>query len=343
MGVIRSRAPLRISLGGGGTDVSPYPETNGGAVISTTIDRYAYVTIKTNQDSNLRVFSQDYDLLEIFRSVSDIQYNGKLDLIKAALKFLKVNETRMDIILSVDSPPGSGLGSSSALTVALIGALTKFKNENMTLYDIADSACKIEREEAGIKGGMQDQYAAAFGGFNFIEFRSNSVVVNPLRLRLEIQNELLASMILCDTGVTRLSAKILDRQIRSTTENQQTVMESLHYIKQLAYNMKDSLIKGNLKELGELLHSSWEYKKRLYREITNDYIDKLYSKAISAGAIGGKLLGAGAGGHILFLCQLENRQKIVKELKSGGCQIVKFNFDSNGLETWQVNDGRVLK
>ena len=340
--IIRSKAPLRISLGGGGTDVYPYTENFGGAIISTTIDRYANVTIKENKENLLRVISQDYNLLEIFDSISDLRNNGKLDLVRASFRFLNLNRTNIDTILHVDAPPVSGLGSSSALTVALVGAIKNLQNKTLEPYDISHTAYVIEREEAKIKGGMQDQYASAFGGFNFIEFKKNSVKVHPIRLRPEIKNELFASLILCDTCDTRLSANILERQINSYEQKNEIILKNLHLIKQIEYDMKNSLIKGNIKEIGEMLHDNWVLKKTLDKEISNSKIDKIYDSAISAGAIGGKLLGAGGGGHLLFVADPENKIHVENELQKSGCTIVKFNFDENGLQTWKIDDGRVM-
>jgi len=241
--MIISRSPLRISLGGGGTDVSPYPETVGGAVISTTIDRYAYVTLNKNTNQTLRVNSQDYNLLETFNSISELHTKGKLDLVKSAFKYMKIKKTNLDVFLHVDAPPGSGLGSSSALTVALIGAMRYMQKKLIEPYDIAHTSYIVEREEAGISGGKQDQYASAFGGLNFIEFKKNTVIVNPLRLRPEIKNELIASLILSDTGIRRLSANIITRQIKSYKNKKKIVTDSLDSIKQLAYESKSHLLK----------------------------------------------------------------------------------------------------
>lgn len=339
--IIRSRAPLRISFGGGGTDVSPYPETQGGVVISTTIDRYAYVIIKENQDGVLRIISQDYNLLEIFNDISDLQKNSKLGLVKAAFNHMNIKKQNITSILHVDSPPGSGLGSSSALTVALIGAINQLQNKSSDSYEVAKLAYDIERHQVGIKGGMQDQYAAAFGGFNLIEFGKDSVKVKPLKLHDKVKNELLASMVLINTGKTRISAKILEQQIKSYQEKNEKTIKILDSIKQMAYDIKNLLIKGNIEELAKLIHESWMLKKNLVPEISNPEIDKIYSTAMSAGAMGGKLLGAGGGGHMLFFCDLENRVNLEKELQKLDCDIVKFNFDESGLKTWCLDNKEV--
>jgi D-glycero-alpha-D-manno-heptose-7-phosphate kinase len=338
---IRSRAPLRVSFAGGGTDVSPYPETEGGAVLSTTIDQYAYCNISISDTKAIEVRSHDYDILEIFQGISDLKYNGKLDLIKASLKTLGI-EQGFKITLFADAPPGSGLGSSSAIAVALVGALFHNNNKNMSAYEIAETAYKIERFELDIKGGMQDQYASAFGGFNFIEFKKDSVIVNPLRLREEIVNELLASMLLCDTGIRRLSGDIINKQIEGYNKKETDVLSSLRFLKELAYKMKDSLLKGDIINFANMLDESWKYKKNLANSITNSEIEKLYSFALANGAMGGKLLGAGGGGHLLFICDPLHKPSLSKTLKEKGCNIVKFNFDTSGLQTWLVHDRKVI-
>jgi len=340
--IIRARAPLRISLGGGGTDISPYPETKGGVVLCTSIDRYAYVTIKQNKDKIIRIISQDYNTTEKFKTFSDFLKKSKLKLVTSAFETLKIKNQFLDTSIQVDAPIGSGLGSSSAVTVALVGALLNLKKKTNDPYKIANQAYIIERLKAGIKGGMQDQYASAFGGFNFIEFKNKSVIVNPLRIRAEIKNELFASMILSDTGIRRLSGNIISKQIESFKNHDVGVLDNLDLIKKLAYDMKNSLLKGNIKSMGEILHQSWMSKKKLDKVISNKKLDKLYNSALKSGAIGGKLLGAGGGGHFLFICPLDKRLLVEKQLKKSGCNIVKFNFDENGLQSWTIDNGRIL-
>lgn len=339
--VIRSRAPLRISFAGGGTDVEPYPEIKGGAVISTTIDRYAYVTLKTTKKKQVTVHSQDYGLLEIFKNISEFTYNGKLDLVKAAIKNLGAHELSFDCLLHVDAPPGSGLGSSSAVAVSLIGSLSYLAKKSLSLYEISERAYNIERVELGIKGGIQDQYSSAFGGFNFLEFKKDSVEVTPLRIRREILNEILASILVCNTNVTRLSAKILERQAKSYHSGNLFVMENLDFIKQSAYDMKKALLRGNMEEIGTLLHEGWTHKKKLDQEISNPEMDKIYEKARKSGAMGGKLMGAGGGGHFMFMCDPDKRENVSHELEKVGYRIVKVNFDTDGLQVWKTTNNIV--
>ena len=335
--IIRSRAPLRISFAGGGTDVDPYPSMKGGAVISTTIDRYAYVSLKLTSKNRVSVESQDYNLLETFKDMSDLSYNGKLDLVKAAIKDLKMHEESFDALLHVDSPPGSGLGSSSAVTVSLIGSLAALGSIKLSLYEIAEKAYHLERVELGIKGGRQDQYASVFGGFNFMEFKQSSVEVTPIRMRKEIINELLASILICDTKLRRLSGKILERQSKSYSEGRSDVSDNLDFIRQSAYDMKNALIRGNLGDIGEMLHLGWLHKKQLDNEISTPQIDQVYESAIENGALGGKLMGAGGGGHFMLICDPDKRENVSRAVTKLGCDIIRINFDTDGLQVWKTD------
>lgn len=336
--IIKSKAPLRISFAGGGTDVPPYPEMKGGAVISATITKYAYVSLKAQYGNEMRVNSVDYNLMMTFESISDLKYDGNLDLVKAAIRLFQKENNGFDMLVSCDAPPGSGLGSSSAVMVAVIGAFKESLKKPLTSYEVAELAYRLERIELGIKGGLQDQYSATFGGFNFIEFNKSSVIVNPLRIKPEITNELHSNLLLVDTGKTRLSDGILDRQMQATKNRERVVIESLDFLKQLAVDMKNSLLHGNLRDFGELLHSDWEYKRKLDAQITNPIIDKLYNLAREKGAIGGKICGAGGGGHLLIYCDLENRHKVIEYLEKLGCRLVTFGFEPNGLQTWEITE-----
>jgi D-glycero-alpha-D-manno-heptose-7-phosphate kinase len=329
-------------LAGGGTDIAPYFENHTGAVICTAIDRYAYVSLKPTPEKIFRVHSQDYNLQQIFQKISDLKYDGKLDLIKAGFRTLGFGEQGFDITLHADVPPGSGLGSSSAVAVALVGGLFQFANRSLSSYEVADIAVKIERVELGLHGGIQDQYASAFGGFNFIEFKKDSVIVNPLRLKPQITCELLASMLLLDTGKTRLSGDILSREIEGYKRKESNIVENLENIKKLAYEMKDSLVKGDLNTVSQILHQSWIYKKSLDESISNPIIDDLYDTARREGALGGKLLGAGGGGHLLLICDPDKKDAIAKEMTKKGCKIVNFNFDTEGLQTWRLHENKVV-
>jgi len=335
--IVRSKAPLRISFGGGGTDVSPYPEEKGGAILSTTIDKYAYCTLVERKDDSINVKSLDYDVVTKYHVNDEVKYDGKLDLVKAAIKVLEV-KNGFNLFLHSDAPPGSGLGTSSALVVALVGAFKQWLKLPLTDYDIAELAYHIEREEAGIKGGKQDQYAATFGGFNFIEFLGKTTVVNPLRIKRDTLNELEYRLMLCYTGETRLSAGIIEDQVSSYIQKKDDVILALEETKSLASNMKNALLLGKLNEFGLLLHEAWCCKKRFSAKMTEPRIDELYEVARQNGAIGGKLLGAGGGGYLLLLCEFDKWHIVAERLEGMGGKIVNFTFDLRGMQSWEVNE-----
>ncbi|MFQ5872303.1 MAG: GHMP kinase [Dehalococcoidia bacterium] len=332
--IVRAKAPLRISLAGGGTDVSPYPEERGGAVISTTIDKYAYVVLKP-QEEGIVVRSIGTDVILESDGCEDLRYDGNLDLVKAVIKHFQPSGG-LELLLHSDAPMGAGLGSSSTLVVGIVGAFAHWLRIPFTRYEIAELAYHLEREEVGFRGGRQDQYSATFGGFNFIEFQGEASVVNPLRLPWNILNELHYCLLMVFTGQTRLSPGIIRSQQERYEQRQLDTVTSLDRTKELAYEMKDALLQQRLIEMGELLHEGWEQKKRFTDQITNPYIDSLYDAAREAGAIGGKLLGAGGGGHMLFLCRPDAKHRVAARVTEQGAPPVPFAFDFDGLQTWTV-------
>lgn len=335
--IIRSKAPLRISFGGGGTDVSPYPERKGGATLSITIDKYTYCTLVKRSDNSINVKSLDYDTLIKYHTDDELLYDGKLDLVKATIKVMEV-KTGLDLFLHSDAPPGSGLGTSSTLVVALVGAFKHWLKLPLTDYDIAELAYRIEREEVGIKGGKQDQYAATFGGFNFIEFFGEKTIVNPLRIKADTINELGYRLMLCYTGKRRLSAGIIDEQVSNYIQAKEDVVQALDQTKELAITMKNALLLGKINEFGLLLHEAWCTKKRFSAKVTDPGIDELYEVARKNGTIGGKLLGAGGGGYLLLLCEFDQRHIVAEKLEEAGGKIVNFAFDPKGMQSWEVNE-----
>lgn len=334
--IIRSKAPLRISFAGGGTDVPPYPEERGGAVLSTTINKYAYATLIPREDDTINVKSLDYDIVAKYRTDEKLFYDGELDLIKAVINNMEAKQG-LDLFMHSDAPPGSGLGSSSTVVVTLVGLFQKWLNTPLTDYDIAELAYKIERKDLGVQGGKQDQYAATFGGFNYIEFHTRSTIVNPLRIKREILNELEYRLLLCYTGKTRLSANILKEQVDKYVKKEKKSVEALDELKAICIDMKNALLRGHLNEFGELLHQGWMNKKKLASQITNPEIDKLYETARENGAIGGKILGAGGGGYLLLFCEFDKKHILAEKLEDLGGQIVDFGFDFKGLQTWSVD------
>jgi len=337
--LIRAKAPLRISFAGGGTDVPPYPEKEGGCVLNATINKYAYGTLRPRKDGQIRIESVDFGISVNYNVDEDLVYDGKLDLVKAAIKKLGGQESAgFDLFLHSDAPPGTGLGSSSAMMVALVGLLKEFKNMPLTDYEIAHLAYVIERKDLGIKGGLQDQYAATFGGFNFIEFLKDRVIVNPLKISQDVINELEHNLLLCYTGGTRLSARIIEDQVGRYERGEEETLQGLCQLKEITIEMKNALLQRRLNEFGELLHCAWENKKKLSNKITSPKIEEMYEEARKAGAIGGKISGAGGGGYLLLYCPFEKRHKVAERLKKMGGTITDFGFDPYGLQTWRVDE-----
>jgi D-glycero-alpha-D-manno-heptose-7-phosphate kinase len=336
--LIRAKAPLRISLSGGGTDVPPFPQIEGGCVLSTTINRYAYGTLYPRGDGHIGVQSLDFGVSVTYDPQDKLAYDGKLDLVKAAIrKLVAVDHRGFDLLLHSDAPPGSGLGASSAMMVALVGLLKEFERLPLTDYDIAEMACVLEREELGIQGGLQDQYAAAFGGVNYIEFLPDRVVVNPLKISQDVLNELQYHLLLCYTGRMRLSAHIIQDQVDRYERREAQTLQALRALKALTIEMKQALLRRELDNFGELLHREWQYKKRLSSRISTPELDRLYASALEAGALGGKVTGAGGGGYLLLYCPAERKQAVAARLKEAGGTLLDISLEPKGLQTWRVN------
>ncbi len=338
--LIRARAPLRISFAGGGTDVPPFWEEEGGCVLSATITRYAYGSLKVRDDREIGIESLDYGLRESYSATDRLVLNGNLDLVKAAIMKMADGETGFDLFLHSDAPPGSGLGASSAMIVCLVGLLAEMRGTRMTDYETADMAHVIERHDLGIPGGLQDQYAATFGGFNFIEFLPERVVVNPLRVPEATVNELQYNLLLVFTGQVRLSANIIADQVERVRSGNIDSREALRELKVLAGEMKNALLHRRLDHFGRLLHDEWEQKKRMSDRISDASLDDLYAMARREGALGGKITGAGGGGYMLLYCPFERKHLIAERLTAAGCTVASFGFESGGLQTWRVNGDR---
>ncbi len=341
---IRSKAPLRLGFCGGGTDVMPYAAECGGVVLNTTIDRYAYATLVDGGRKDIVVRSLDFGLTKQLDLETPIVYDGQLDLVKAAVKWLNhhggpTDSRGCELHLHTDAPPGSGLGSSSAVVVATVNAFTAWRQIPLTPYEGARLAYVLEREELGIAGGMQDQYAATFGGFNFIEFGADGVVVNPLRIGTETINELQYCLVLCYTGGTRLSAQIIDEQVENYQAGDKDTLDAMQQLKELTVAMKNALVLGRLNEFGTLLDEAWTNKKRMARQITKPLIDEIYAEAKRCGALGGKVSGAGGGGYMFFFCPGETRHGVSERLETMGVEVTRFAFEPNGVQTWETSLG----
>lgn len=335
---IRAKAPLRLSFAGGGTDVSPFLEREGGCVLSATISRYSWGTLTPREDSQIHIESADLGALFYFDTRSNLVYDGKMDLAKAAIRNLNVQDTRgFDLFVKTDAPPGSGLGSSSSLMVNMIGMLREFKSLPLTEYETAELAYQIERKQLGIQGGMQDQYAATFGGFNFIEFHADHVIVNPLRINRDAANELEHNLLLCYTGKPRTTDGIIQDQVGRYEQNEETTLDGLRKQKTLAVEMKNALLQRRLDDFGALLDTAWQYKKQMSPKISNAHIDEMYAEARQHGALGGKITGAGGGGYLLLYCEYEKKHKVAEAMRRLGGAPTEFSFEFHGLQTWRIN------
>ena len=336
--IVRSKAPLRLSFAGGGTDVEPYLSQRGGLVLSVTLDKWAYGSMRIRDDREIRVTSLDYDVVAKYHVDEPLAYDGQLDLVKAVLNRLGPEEhgRGLDFYLHTDAPPGSGLGSSSAVTVALIGLFRHLRHLPLTNYELADLAYQVERVELGIKGGKQDQYASTFGGFNFIEFTRDATIVNPLRIPPEVLNELQYNLLLCYTGRSRVSARIIETQVEGYVAGRHDVVQAMDRLKQNAIDLKNALLRGRLDDFGALLHEAWMNKRRMAAQISDAHIDALYETARAHGALGGKISGAGGGGYMVFYCPFDRKPEIAEQLEKLGAQVVDFNFEFGGVQTWEA-------
>jgi D-glycero-alpha-D-manno-heptose-7-phosphate kinase len=333
----RARTPLRLSFAGGGTDVPPFPETEGGVVLCTTINRYAHGLLKPRDDGRVRIESLDLSTALEYSAHDAPRLDGNLDLVKAAVDRVahQLGEPHgVDVFLRSSAPPGSGLGGSSALMVTLIGLLRDFHKLALDDYETAHLAWEIERIDLGLRGGLQDQYATTFGGFNFIEFNGTEVLVNPLRVNRDTVLELEENLLLCFTGNTRAGDHIIQDQTKRYSDSNADAVAGLRAQKELAFAMKDALLRGRLREFGGLLDSAWEAKKKMSDRISTALIDEAYAAARDAGALGGKVTGAGGGGFMMFYCSSGTRHKVAEEMLRLGLEEAEFAFEFDGLTTW---------
>ena len=335
--VIRARAPLRIGIAGGGTDVDPYASEHGGLVFNTTIDRYAYCTLIPNDTDEMTVVSPNYGTMTEKLELP-MKYDGTAeDLIRAVVNHFSVT-TGFKVFVRSDVPPGSGLGGSSTLMVAIIKAFSEWKKVKMTKYELAALAYHLEREEIGLGGGKQDQYAAAFGGFNMMYFTSEGVEVKPLRLKDSVLKELEERCILCYTGKARESASIIDEQVKDLKKDT-SKEEAYDESKRLAASIAKALKLRDIDGAAALLNLAWAQKKKFTSKISNKTIDTLYDVAMNNGALGGKVSGAGGGGFMFFICAPGKRDKVCRKLTEHGAEIMEFSFDPKGARTGKLNVG----
>lgn len=338
--IYRSKAPLRIGFAGGGTDVSPYSDIYGGAILNATISLYARASIEPLSEPKIILQTLDQGVTQEYDLQRELPTDGTLDLLKAVYNHINTRlhpiEQGFRLCTYVDAPAGSGLGSSSTLVVAIIGAFVEWLKLPLGSYDVAHMAYCIERKELGMAGGKQDQYAATFGGFNYMEFfEGDKVIVNPLRINKSYINELENNMLLFYTSQSRVSAKIIEEQQQNVKENNRSSIEAMHVIKRQATEMKEALLVGKIDRIGELLHEGFVYKKRMAQSVTNARIDEIYETALKAGALGGKVLGAGGGGFMLFYCPDFKRYQVMHSLVQFDGMFKAYQFVKDGLFTWK--------
>lgn len=339
--IIRSKAPLRLGLAGGGTDVAPYSDLYGGAILNATISLYAYATIVPRNDGKIVFDSIDKNEYYEFEAAEYLPVNGILNLHRGiynrVVKDFSKKPLSFTLSTRVDAPAGSGLGTSSTLVVAILGAFAEWLKLPLGEYDLAKLAYDIERTDLGMAGGKQDQYAATFGGVNYMEFFANDkVIVNPLRIKDIYLNELAHNLVLFYTQTSRLSSKIIEAQSANVISNNKRSIDAMHQLKIQSVMMKEALLKGDLDHIGEILDFGWQFKKQMADEITNPLLDEIYETARNNGASGGKISGAGGGGFMIFYCPGETRSKVIEALKRYGGESKRYDFTSVGLTTWTI-------
>jgi len=333
--IIRARVPVRVSYSGGGTDMSSFINDTPTAVLSSTINKYCTASIIVRDDKEIHITSKDLELKYSSKNIHEIEYGDNLDLIKAAVKIMQP-DFGFDLETFAEFEPGTGLGGSSAVVVSVLGALNYFRNEQqLDIYQLSDLAYQVERIDMKLEGGWQDQYATTFGGFSWIEFRKSEVIVSPLLLQRNTILELEYNLMLFRLGGSRSSSKIQKSHIKDIDKNS-VKQKSIKEMIQLAVEMKESLLKGNVKHFADLLHESWVIKKRMNNGVTNEFVEDCYNTAKDLGALGGKLLGAGESGYLLIYASPLYQKQIKGTLAKKGAIQEMFKFNQNGLEVWST-------
>lgn len=328
--------PVRLSFAGGGTDMPEYFDEYGGNVISSTISKYTYSIFHPRYDSKFQAFSPDFEKHYKPTKFSEIKIESGSEIVLAAVKYLKF-KTGVNIIVGSDVPGGSGLGASSALTVNLVHAITKLKNQKLSKSEEAEMAFHIGRNLLKMPIGKQDEYVAAFGGLNFLKFEKNKVNVKKVPISTSSFLELEKNLLLFFIGDTRDSSKILSEQIKRIKKRDKQIIESLNHVKNFAQDMYKSFVKNDITKVGDLLNEGWIRKKKFVKGVSNSKIDKIYEIAINSGATGGKLTGAGGGGHMLFYCEKRKQKKVIDRLTKLKLKHIEFNFEKKGSRTIDVN------
>jgi len=339
--IVRARAPLRLGLAGGGTDVSPFSDEFGGFVLNVTIGKYASVTLTPRHDGRVEMVAADRELswnglaTEVLPAVKGLELHvGVYN--RLVREFARKEPLSVTIVTHSEAPPGSGLGSSSTMVVALIQAFRDYLTLPLGEYDIARLAYEIERIDLGLAGGKQDQYAAAFGGLNFMEFYGDRVIVNPLRIKPEYRAELESSLVLFFTGVSRESANIINEQVQNVKQGNEESVQAMHALKAEAVHMKEAILKGDFEALSAAMRKSWDAKKRMANQISNEKINEIYEAAIKEGARAGKVSGAGGGGFMMFIVDPTKRPRVMKRLAEFSGSVSTCMFAEHGAHSWRV-------
>ena len=333
--IARARAPVRMDLAGGWTDVPPYSAEQGGAVVNAALTRYAYATLRPLPPGRFELVSADYDLYFEAEDIRDLEYDGNIDLVKAAIRRRGI-ETGAHITTRSEAPPGSGTGSSAAMGVALVGVLDYIAGGSMEPSEIAEMAHLLEAEELHIGGGRQDQYAAAYGGLNFMRFADGVVEVEPISVCEDFVREMEKHLLLIYTGNSRLSGNIIDRVMGAYSAGEAKVTEALGNLRTAASEMKAAIEAQDLRRMGEVMNFNWENQKRLYDEMTTLKTEALIAAMREVGILGVKASGAGGGGCIIVLAQPDREHLVVRAAEDLGGRVISFKFDTSGLCRWRA-------
>lgn len=338
---VRARAPLRIGFAGGGTDLSPYCDEFGGLVMNATINMYAYAFLELRNDDRVIFEALDFGQSVNYRCGEPLKTDPGLVLHKGVYDrimrdFNNGNPIPVRLTTYCDSPPGAGLGASSTLVVAMVQAFAELLRLPLNEYNLARLAYEIERLDVGLQGGKQDQYAATFGGFNFMEFFSDRVIVNPLRIKSTVVLELEASLVLYYTGKSRDSSDIIDQQSENVKGKKVSSIEAMHEVRQEAIAMKEALLIGDIKRFARVMQRGWEAKKRTATKVSSPEIDRIYELALATGAYAGKISGAGGGGFMIFLANPLERFKLIKMLGQESGKVYISQLTDEGAKAWKV-------
>jgi len=349
---IRARAPVRVDFAGGWTDVALFCREKPGRVVNAALNIYSHCTIMVHDrpevgeahglslrreltENAVQIYSADFDIQVEARRIADLEFDGNADLVKAAIKRMDT-KGGFSMITESTAPPGSGLGTSASMGVALLAGLAELSGKRLLRYELAEMASEIERIDLNIRGGKQDHYASAYGGVCFMEFRGEEVRACPLALRRDVSLELEQNLVLCYTGKSRLSGDIHEKVTGAFQAGEKDTVKAIEGIRETAEAVKNALLAGDLEEFGELLLTNWENQKRLHPSVTNEQINDLFELALRNGAIGGKACGAGGGGCLLLFCRPATKYRVRKVLREAGAAVIDFQFDTCGVETWRA-------